>query len=177
MGCFLRLLYWERLSDGLWARLFLSVCAKSLSPPPPCSVPQKAASPQLPCLLALGSANKGPWPEKGIKKKQAFSPRQAVIFAVGTSLYLRQRSCLVAPLSWWRPPLPLVPVGLIYVDCSSRFSRPLASPTAVTEQHLQDTRQREECGSAIHSPRNSLQWPLTLPWRSLPLPFYQRSST
>ena len=56
-------------------------------------------------------------------------------------------------------PCPLVLEGLIYMDCSRGFSRPLASSWAVTERHLQHTGQRAESEAlAVHSPDNSGQW-------------------
>lgn len=55
-------------------------------------------------------------------------------------------------------PRPLVLEGLIYMDCSRGFSRPLASSWAVTEQCLQDTGQKAESEAlTIHSPNNSIQ--------------------
>lgn len=120
--CLPRLLSREGPTDGLWARL---LCASRVTLPsatPLCAPEGCITSAPLPASLSLGSANDGPWQKTGMKKN-SFLPARLCFGR-------RQSSCLLAPLSRWQPPLPLVPAGLIYMDCSSGLSQPLASPWA-----------------------------------------------
>ena len=108
------------------------------SPYPRCSVPQKAASPQLPCLLALDSDDK-PWQEMGVKKEKSWgSPPARLWFGSGYVLLLQAALVSGGPslmLIATSSPCALVPVGLNHMDYISGFSQPLASTGGVTEQH------------------------------------------
>lgn len=136
--CLLRLVSGTSSQMGYKQRHFLCPRPDSLSPYPRCSVPQKAASPQLPCLLALDSDDK-PWQEVGVKKEKSWgSPPARLWFGSGYVLLLQAALVSGGPslmLIATSSPCALVPVGLNRMDYISGFSQPLASTGGVTEQH------------------------------------------
>lgn len=149
--CLLRLVSGMGSQMGYEQRHFLCPHPDSLSPSPSCSVPQKAASPQLPCLLALGSDDK-PWQEMGVKKEKSWGSLPARLwFGSGYMLLLQAALISGGPslmLTATSSPCALVPVGLIHMDYRSGFSQPLVSTWGVTEQAaLEDNGQRQRARS------------------------------
>lgn len=137
-GCLLKLISGTSSQMGYKQRHFLCPHPDPLSPFPRCSVPQKAASPQLPCLLALGSDDK-PWQEMGVKKEKSWgSPPARLWFGSGYVLLLQAALVFGGPslmLIATSSPCALVPMGLNHMDYISGFSQPLASAGGVTKQH------------------------------------------